>query len=545
MTTVAKADGFTTIMTAQTIVQCGETYHIRLAIADGTDNGVSSFIFLEENSFATNKLAILNNINNNQDSSLIRVKCGTKVKLTASVSTSFDGYDILWSNNDTTYSIDVGAGSYSFKVIKDNCVQFSDTVVIEEIPIQVRLGDDVSICRQDSIILNLKFNDGKAPYTYNWSTSETSEKIKVSNGYYTVEVTDSNNCVAEDDINILTLERPIATLSGGCNICEDQKEGFPIINIDFSGKPPFYYNLHNGNISIQDTSYSFSKSIEINQKGNYTVVSLKDSLCSGESTTSALVTYSSSSSLLSVGDLICEGDSTPIRVQSRVDAPPYMLYINNGSYDRVFGPFTDLDIQIFIKDTAVYTAKIIDKHACESILNEGVASVRFKKPIQPFITTTIDSILCPIDSSFLLEGTPTGGVFSGKGVDFDGFFSPINSNLGRNWVYYSFPDNCDEVDSLAIEIGCKSEIFIPNSFTPNTDSDNDSFIIVGTNIVSFEISIFSRWGELIFKSNNIKESWNGKYKNKVVPKGVYTYVVSAYGKDANYFYEHGHVNVIK
>ena len=63
-------------------------------------------------------------------------------------------------------------------MIKDKRVQFSDLVVIEEIPIQVRLGDDVSICRQDSIILNLKFNDGKAPYTYNWSTSETSEKLK-------------------------------------------------------------------------------------------------------------------------------------------------------------------------------------------------------------------------------------------------------------------------------------------------------------------------------------------------------------------------------
>ena len=51
--TIAYADGYTTVLTANAIVQCGETYHIRLAIADGSDQGLSSFVWLQEGSFSS------------------------------------------------------------------------------------------------------------------------------------------------------------------------------------------------------------------------------------------------------------------------------------------------------------------------------------------------------------------------------------------------------------------------------------------------------------------------------------------------------------
>ena len=65
--TVDDADGFTIPLTAVAAVECGETYHIRLAIADGSDGGLSSYVFLEENSFSSPFLEVTNNIG--QDSS--------------------------------------------------------------------------------------------------------------------------------------------------------------------------------------------------------------------------------------------------------------------------------------------------------------------------------------------------------------------------------------------------------------------------------------------------------------------------------------------
>ena len=51
--TIASADGLTTIFTAKALVQCNETYHIRLAIGDGTDGLLDSYVWLEAGSFSS------------------------------------------------------------------------------------------------------------------------------------------------------------------------------------------------------------------------------------------------------------------------------------------------------------------------------------------------------------------------------------------------------------------------------------------------------------------------------------------------------------
>lgn len=54
-------DGYTETFTASASVQCGETYHIKLAIADGSDNALESFVILEEGSFSSNAIDIVAN----------------------------------------------------------------------------------------------------------------------------------------------------------------------------------------------------------------------------------------------------------------------------------------------------------------------------------------------------------------------------------------------------------------------------------------------------------------------------------------------------
>ncbi len=51
-------DGFTTVLSAQAIVQCGETYHIKIAVADAGDTGFDSAVFLEAGSFVSNQVTL-------------------------------------------------------------------------------------------------------------------------------------------------------------------------------------------------------------------------------------------------------------------------------------------------------------------------------------------------------------------------------------------------------------------------------------------------------------------------------------------------------
>ena len=70
----------------------------------------------------------------------------------------------------------------------------------------------------------------------------------------------------------------------------------------------------------------------------------------------------------------------------------------------------------------------------------------------------------------------------------------------------------DTIEKLITIKGYK--LFIPNTFTPNNDKNNDFFKPIGFGVDFFEMKIFDRWGKEIFHGNDINTGWNGKYQNK-------------------------------
>ena len=71
-----------------------------------------------------------------------------------------------------------------------------------------------------------------------------------------------------------------------------------------------------------------------------------------------------------------------------------------------------------------------------------------------------------------------------------------------------------------------STVIIPNTFSPNNDKINDSYFIKANCITEFELLIFNRWGNLVFKTNDILEKWNGTLEKENVPDGVYSYILN-------------------
>lgn len=74
----------------------------------------------------------------------------------------------------------------------------------------------------------------------------------------------------------------------------------------------------------------------------------------------------------------------------------------------------------------------------------------------------------------------------------------------------------------------RGEGFVPNVFTPNNDSQNDEFEIVGEGIDQFHMTIYDRWGLKMFESNNQGNGWNGGADNArsaPVPDGTYYYII--------------------
>jgi gliding motility-associated-like protein len=75
---------------------------------------------------------------------------------------------------------------------------------------------------------------------------------------------------------------------------------------------------------------------------------------------------------------------------------------------------------------------------------------------------------------------------------------------------------------------CNLLQLIPSAFTPNKDHLNDCFGVKNWPVTSsYELNIFNRWGQLIFKTNNIIECWNGEFNGVQQPMGAYVYNIKA------------------
>ncbi|GAH60034.1 unnamed protein product, partial [marine sediment metagenome] len=129
-------------------------------------------------------------------------------------------YTYNWSSGDTSAVINVGGGTHTVVVTDYLGCSATDSITITEMPlINVFTGNDTTICYGDVITVNTLVSGGISPYIYFWNTGETSSAINVSEGVYSVVVTDNLGCEAID--MILINENPMLTvnLNNDLKIC--------------------------------------------------------------------------------------------------------------------------------------------------------------------------------------------------------------------------------------------------------------------------------------------------------------------------------------
>jgi gliding motility-associated-like protein len=96
------------------------------------------------------------------------------------------------------------------------------------------------------------------------------------------------------------------------------------------------------------------------------------------------------------------------------------------------------------------------------------------------------------------------------------------------------PFGCTAADSLHIRVRCDgTQLWMPNTFTPNADGENDFFYPHGKGITQVtRFRIYDRWGELLYDRTNMPVNdrtygWNGTYKSQVLKPDVYVYIIDA------------------
>lgn len=100
-------------------------------------------------------------------------------------------------------------------------------------------------------------------------------------------------------------------------------------------------------------------------------------------------------------------------------------------------------------------------------------------------------------------------------------------------------------ETYTVTIG-ESRLLCPNAFSPGaSEGVNDEWKVSYKSIIDFECYIFNRWGEKMAEFHDPSQGWDGKYGGKLVPAGVYYYVIKATGSDGKKYNLSGDINILR
>ncbi|WP_171606292.1 gliding motility-associated C-terminal domain-containing protein [Limnovirga soli] len=94
------------------------------------------------------------------------------------------------------------------------------------------------------------------------------------------------------------------------------------------------------------------------------------------------------------------------------------------------------------------------------------------------------------------------------------------------YTFFVSSSNGCGTTSDQVRVKVYKKISIPNTFSPNNDGINDTWSILQLNTyTSASISVFNRWGQIVFRSTGYTNAWDGRYNGKLLPVGTYYYII--------------------
>ncbi len=101
-------------------------------------------------------------------------------------------------------------------------------------------------------------------------------------------------------------------------------------------------------------------------------------------------------------------------------------------------------------------------------------------------------------------------------------------------------------NAIVVDISLPEDtLIVPNAFIPNGSGANAIFKAQGQNIKTFQGTIINRWGQTLYKWNDINKGWDGEYKGQAISAGAYFFVISVAYIDGKTEEKHGSVEVIR
>jgi len=318
----------------------------------------------------------------------------------------------------------------------------------------------------------------------------------------------------------------VSIISSADQICAGTSVLFTSNSVNGGSSPSYQWKKNNVNVGSNSSTYT---SNNLSTGDVISCVLTSNSTCAtiptSVSNNIAITVFQNPAVSLDHTNTLCNGN---------------MRYLNAGSFSSYLWNDGSTVSTLPVNGLGVYYVTVTDNNGCKGSDTTKITTL-FATPAG----------FLPADTTICTYGNLT----LKARASYNNYSWSNNSNAssvtitqpGIYWLEVIDGNNCVGKDSILVSPKyCGKGFFIPNAFTPNGDGKNDVFkpILLG-NVKQYNFSVFNRWGQIVFQSNDQAKGWNGDFKNMKQSSNVFVWTCAYQFEGEERKIEKGTVVVIR
>ncbi|MDP4261860.1 MAG: gliding motility-associated C-terminal domain-containing protein [Bacteroidota bacterium] len=487
---------------------------------------------------------------------------GPNGSISLNVTGSSGPYSFFWNTNPQQVgatATGLAPGSYHCVIADANgCTTTYDGIVtLNNNATMTAIANPPAICPGATVQLGANVT---APLTtFTWRPGNLpGQSVSVSpttTTTYTVNASNAIGCSSSAQVTVIVNPVPAAPVINNVTVCSGGNAILQVLNPQTGETYDWFANATGGTPVATGTSYTINNVV---LNATYYVETKNASGCTSTTRTPVTIIVNANAALpAAAGITVCPGDDALLQIQNPQPGFTYDWY-SAATGGTLLSTNTSYTVNNVNAVTTLYV-DAITTNGCPSISRSPVTIDLFQPLATPVVTVSNVSF-----SSITFSWTAVPGA-TGYEITTDGGLSyqpPSSGPTGTTHtisglngnetvsirVRASGPQSCQNSGLSDIVSGTtlsSKEIFVPNVFTPNGDGNNDVLYVYGNYVSSIQLNIFNQWGEMIFSSKEMAKGWDGTYKGKQQPVGVYVYTLKVILQDGNIVTKKGSISLIR
>ncbi len=449
----------------------------------------------------------------NGDIILSGLQANTTYQVTYADNGSNIGPSAMTSDASGDITINVPAGTYSnFIVDLSGCTGTDNSTVSLSDPasftVSTMVVDETCTNANGEITINVSGGTNPFQYSIDNGTNYVSTNVftGLSAGTYNIAVQDSVNCTSFSTVTITDTPAPVISNVTTTDASCSGNDG--TVTITATGNN-LMYDIDGGTAQASNSFTGLGA-------GTYTV-----NVSNGTCTTSQTFTINSAAAMTvssTITNPSCGESNGEISLSVSNGTQPYTVA---WSHDTNLTTTTATGLS-----GGTYNYTVSDASGCSVSGSDSLAG----DSNSMMVYASAKNVSCKGEADgYAVVDSVAGGTPPYTYLWDNGISDLSIANLTENIYTVTVTDNsgCDKTKAVVVGFDSEECLNVHNAISPNGDGQNDTWVVTGIKgYDESKVQIFNRWGALIYESDNYNNDWNGTYKGKDLPDGIYYFIVT-------------------